>query len=122
VDTVALAHELARRMQDVVPSGIGITVEGDMLWFSSTSHHGTAGSYGCQWLSEGEGKREHLLAEACRRALGDLQDFVAEATTEPWPGSGSMPHAGARVQDGSVLLWYGDGDNPVLLLEALPHP
>jgi hypothetical protein len=91
-----------------------------MLRFSSTAHHGTAGTYGCRWLSEGEGEAEHLLAEACRRALEDLQDFVAEATTEPWPGSRSMPHAGARVEDGSVLLWYGERDHPVLLLESLP--
>jgi hypothetical protein len=120
VDAVQLAHELARRMWDVVPPGIGVTVERDMLWFNSARHSGKAGTYACQWLYQGQGEPEQLLAEACRRALDDLQDFVDEATTEPWPGSRTVPYAGTRVEDGKVLLWYGDRDAPVLLLEPLP--
>jgi hypothetical protein len=120
VDAVQLAQELARRMRDVVPPGIDVTVERDMLWFSSAQHSGKAGTYACQWLYQGRGEREQLLAEACRRALDDLQDFVDEATTEPWPGLRTVPDAGTRVEDGKVLLWYGDRDAPVLLLEPLP--
>jgi hypothetical protein len=107
-------------MQEVVPAGIHITVEGDVLRFTSAWHSGSAGSYAFQWLSQGRGDRDHLFAEACRRALDDLQDFVDEATTEAWPGSRTVPPAGARVEDGQILLWYGDKDDPVLSLEPLP--
>jgi hypothetical protein len=107
-------------MRDVVPPGIGITVEGDTLRFTSAWRSGTAGTYACQWLYQGQGEGERVLAEACRRALDDLQDFVDEATTEPWPGSRTVPEAGTRIEDRKVLLWYGDRGAPVLLLEPLP--
>jgi len=104
VDALQLAHELARRRRDVVPHGIGITVEGD-LRFTSAWHSGTSGTYACQWLYRGQGEAECLLAEACRRALDDLQDFVDEETTEPWPGSRTVPAADACIEDRKVLLW-----------------
>jgi len=53
-------------------------------------------------------------------ALNDLQDFVAEATTEPWPGSGGPPRPGARLQGRLIELWFGDHDHPDARLRSLP--
>ena len=47
MDASFLAQELARRMREVVPSGIKVTAEEDMLWFESDSYSGKAGSYAC---------------------------------------------------------------------------
>jgi hypothetical protein len=119
VDATFLAQELAWRMSDVVPSGIKVTALEDMLWFESVSHSGKAGSYACQWLYKGEGEPDRLLIDACWHALDDLQDFVDETTTEPWPGETTPPKAGARLEDGSIILWFGDPDTPDLVLESL---
>jgi len=45
-------------MREVVPSGIKVTAEEDMLWFASDSYSGKAGSYACQWLYKGDGGPE----------------------------------------------------------------
>ena len=120
MDASFLAQELARRMREVVPSGIRVTTEEDMLWFESDSYSGKAGSYACQWLYKGDGEPERLLTDACWHALDDLQDFVDEATTEPWPGERTPPKAHARLENGSVILWFGDAETPDLVLESLP--
>jgi hypothetical protein len=120
MDAAQLARELARRMRAVVPPRIHISVEGATLRFSHSLHGGRAGTYGCQWLYRGVGEEAHLIAQACRLSLSDLQDFVAESTTEAWPGSAAMPDPGARVEDGRVLLWFGEEDDPVVVLEPLP--
>jgi hypothetical protein len=120
MDAFFLAQELARRMREVVPSGIKVTTEKDMLWFESDSYSGKAGSYACQWLYKGDGEPERLLTDACWHALDDLQDFVDEATTEPWPGERTPPKAHARLENGSVILWFGDAETPDLVLESLP--
>ena len=64
MDAYFLAQELARRMREVVPSGIKVTAEEDMLWFESDSYSGKAGSYACQWLYKGDGEPERLLTDA----------------------------------------------------------
>ena len=107
-----LARELARRMADVVPDGISIWVDGDMLRFGSST-----GSYACRWLYKGQGDQDDLIVEACVHALDDLQDYVDD---EPWPGSRTPPAPGARIEDGHVLMWFGDAEDPDLRLEPLP--
>jgi hypothetical protein len=120
VEATQLAQELARRMRDVVPLGIIVIVEGDMLKFLSDSDPGTSGSYACQWIYLGTGPEQDRLSEACWHALDDLQDFVDEKTTEPWPGLRTPPKACARIEDDFVLLWFGDPEKPDLVLESVP--
>lgn len=56
------AEELAKRMREVVPSGIGIRVDNDMLCFGLDEPTSpTSGSYACQALNM-EGKPDHRLA------------------------------------------------------------
>jgi hypothetical protein len=110
-------------MQAVVPVGIGVAVGQDMIWFDAAGlgQGGTAGTHACQWLDEGEGERDGLIVEACWRALDDLEDFVDEATTEPWPADrGQPPSPAARIEGRTVRLWYGEPEQPVLELEPVP--
>jgi hypothetical protein len=120
VNAETLALELARRMRDVVPVGIRVSAEGDMLRFGHGARPFSSGSYACQWLYQGDGPPADLLTTACWRALDDLQDFVDENTTEPWPGTRTPPEARTRIEDGAVLLWYGDPESPDLTHEPLP--
>jgi len=106
-------------MRDIVPEGITVAVEDDLLWFGI---RGTprAGAYGCQWINSGQGSVEDLAVRASELALNDLQDFVTEATTEPWPGSGNPPRPNARLTGRLIELWFGDHDHPDVRLRSLP--
>jgi hypothetical protein len=109
-------------MQAVVPAGIGVSAEDDMLWFNAAGlgQIFEAGSYGCQWLHLGKGGADYLIGKACRLALDDLEDFVDEATTEPWPKErGTPPQAWAKVEGRTVFLWYGDRNRRVMELEPI---
>jgi hypothetical protein len=103
-------------MNDVVPPGIRISVEGDLLAFRSDFDTGRAGSYACQWLHQGTGTLAERVREACRLAFSDLQDFVDEETTEPWPGLRTPPTPYARLENDAVIVWFGDPEAPDLVL------
>jgi hypothetical protein len=119
VDSETLARELADRMNDVVPPGITIAVEGDLLVFQSDFDTGRAGSYASRWLNEGAGTLAERVREACRLAFSDLQDFVDEETTQPWPGLRTPPEAQTRLERGSVVIWFGDPGAPDLTIAPL---
>lgn len=119
MDSRRLAMELAARMQDIVPSGFTVIAEDDVLWFA---RNGTrwAGSYACQWLNGGQETPESLLLQASQLALHDLQDFLAEETTDPWPGSGGAPpRPSVRFGGRTIELWFGDHDRPDVRLRPL---
>jgi len=119
MDSEVLARELCDRMKKVVPSGIGISVEGDHLVFRSSYSAGRAGSYACQWLHRGTGSVSERVLHAARLAFSDLQDFVDEETTEPWPGATSPPTPDARIEAGRVIVWFGDPQAPDLEITPL---
>ena len=119
MNSETLARELGDRMNEVLPPGIRISAEGDMLVFRSDFDTGTSGSYACQWLHQGTGILAERVREACRRAFSDLQDFVDEKTTEPWPGRRTPPNPNARIENGSVIIWFGDEQDPDLVMPPL---
>jgi hypothetical protein len=120
VNSERLALELAERIREVVPVGISVRVDKDMLWFADESGFGS-GTYACQVLNtEEEQEPSHRLVEACWRALDDLQDFIDESTTDPWPGDETLPKPGAWIEGDEVVLWYGDAEHPALRLRPLP--
>jgi hypothetical protein len=119
MDPEALARELCDRMRDVIPSGIAVSTDGDLLVFRSSYSSGTAGSYACQRLHKGTGSVPTRVSEAARLAFGDLQDFVDEETTEPWPGATSPPSPNARIEAGTVIVWFGDPQAPDLVLPPI---
>lgn len=120
MDSEVLARELCARMREVIPAGIGVSTEDDRLVFRSSYSTGRAGSYACQWLNQGSGTLSERVREAARLAFGDLQDFVDEETTEPWPGTTSPPTPHARIEAGSVIVWFGDPQAPDLAVTPLP--
>jgi hypothetical protein len=69
---------------------------------------------------EYEGTAGDRTADAARHALDALQDYIAEATHDPWPGQRSMPELRAQVRGSALHLWYGPADDPVLACEPIP--
>lgn len=63
-------------------------------------------------------------------ASNRLQDYIDEATHEPWPGERTPPQAYAEVRDAVLHLWYGEpgasdqvvlGCAPVALADIKAH-
>jgi hypothetical protein len=127
-DAAQLALELATRMRDVVPEDITILVDGAVLCFGSLSNSARSRSHACEWLHKGPGANEDLLVEACRIALDNLQHFVGEVTTEPWPSSGKReltppPSApGAVVSPNAVYSSPRGAPSPQHQLPSDPGP
>ena len=119
MDAEVLAQELCDRMKEVIPSGIGVSTDGDLLVFRSSYSSGRAGSYACQWLDKGTGSVHERAREAARLAFSDLQDFIDEETTEPWPGATSPPSPDARIEAGRVIVWFGDPQAPDLVVPSI---
>ena len=103
----------------MVPPAIGVSVEGDRLVFHSGYTAGRSGSYACRWLHHGTGSMSERVREAARLAFSDLQDFVDEETTEPWPGRTTPPPPQARIEAGCVIVWFGDPHAPDLAVAPL---
>ena len=66
------------------------------------------------------GTGEECAADAARHALDALQDYIAEAIHDPWPGQRTMPEPHAQVRDSALHLWYGPADDLVLACEPMP--
>jgi hypothetical protein len=119
MDAERLAVELSSRMEQELPPGFTITADGSMLWFLDGDRR--VGSYACQWIDSAEDSMEGLTLRACELALNDLQDFITESTTEPWPAiSGQPPRPGARLSERTVEMWFGSEGHPVARLRPLP--
>jgi hypothetical protein len=58
----------------------------------------------------------------CELALDELQDFVDEISTEPWPGMRTAPAPHAEVRGSVVCLWYGDREAPALECQPIELP
>jgi hypothetical protein len=110
----ALLRALVERLSPALPEGFSLTFSSDSLLLHRELER--LDEVGLDWAVEGP----DLLAPAVRSALDQLQDTLAEETTDPWPGRGSLPGAAAEVRGDALHLWYGDPDEPVLALEPIP--
>ena len=127
VDEDKLAIVLAARMAAIVPAGFHVQAADGMLWYSADEGRfpGQLSNY-CVGKSgtfvrdnfDGHGDRaEDRLAGAAAQALDELQDYVDEASHDPWPGERTPPRPYAQVRGELLHLWYGGPDitSPVIL-------
>lgn len=124
VDLDALTVLLADRLAAVVPAGFYVKVAGGMLRYTCDEGRfpGQQGNYGCgeagifvrdNFGLHGETEADNLVG-AATQALDALQDYVSEATHDPWPGTRSQPSPYARISGGTLQLGYGDPGDVVL--------
>lgn len=133
VDPDKLTLILAERMAAIVPVGFHIRAADGMLWYSADAGRfpGQLGNYGVG--PSGTYVRENLdahgatdadrIAGVAAQALDELQDFIDEATHDPWPGDRTPPRAYAQVRDAVLHLWFGGPDissDPVLACQPIP--
>jgi len=83
-----------------------VQAAGGMLWYSSDAGRfpgqisnyqvGASGPYVRVNLEAYSETTEDPAARVARQALDELQDYVDEASHEPWPGTGTPPPAVRR--------------------------
>jgi hypothetical protein len=133
VDIDRFALILAERLAAIVPAGFSVTARDGMLWYSAGPgmfpgqrgdyRVGSAGTYvRANFGVHGETAEEQLAGLAAQ-ALDELQDYVDEATHEPWPGTRAQPQARAGIRGQALHLWYGGPEletDTVLACEPIP--
>lgn len=133
VDPDAFAALLAARLAVIAPAGFHVELVDNMLWFRSDEGKfpGQQGNYDTGsvgiWpqedfttCTEYGGAAEECVADAARHALDVMQDYIAEAIHDPWPGQRTMPEPHAQVRGSMLHLWYGGTDDVVLACEPIP--
>jgi hypothetical protein len=111
-----LAHEIATRLDPVVPPPFRVSAVGVELRIEHP--HGWDCIMPLDWLEDpSDGRSAAELTElAVGNALNSLQDAVSEASGEPWPPlSEDSPRVMAPYDtcvDGSeVRFWYGRSEH-----------
>ena len=132
VDADRLIALLADRLAGIVPGGFRIEADGAMLRFSAEEGRfpgqsgsydvGPSGSHVRQYLEVGSGTVADRLIGVCVRVLDDLQDYVSEATHDPWPGRTAQPTPQAQIHQGELRLWYGGPHGRQAVLACAPIP
>ncbi len=132
MDADAVTQELADRFRSVVPEGSHLEVGSDgTVWLCSCDEGrfpgqqgdfkpGMAGTHLRSNLRAVSATDAERAVAAARQALDDLQDYVDEASHEPWPGLHRPPSARAEVREGCLHCRYVDGDEVVLELDPVP--
>lgn len=133
VDLDKLTLILAGRMAAIVPAGFHVQAADGMLWYSADEGRfpgqlgdfrvGASGTYvrenfDAHGMTDADG-----IAGVAAQALDELQDYIDEATHDPWPGDRTPPRAYAQVRDRMLHLWYGGADissGPVLACQPIP--
>jgi hypothetical protein len=133
IDAELLAEALAGRLAAIVPDGFRVRAADGMLWYSaqqgrfpgqlSNYHVGMSGTHvRDNLLAQGDTAMDRA-AHVAAQALDELQDYVDEASHDPWPGTGTPPRPFAAIRGQMLHMWYGGPDitSPVVLAcEPIP--
>src|SRR5205814_643299 len=99
---------LVERLAAVVPSPVSLVAVGSDIEVSAGQ-----GRYGQVTMDlsafgplRGHITENEFLRAACCHVLDAVQDYVAEATTEPWPGTREMPEPVVEVSADAIKLAY----------------
>jgi hypothetical protein len=133
VDPDKLTLILAARMAAIVPAGFHVEAADGMLWYSTdlgkfpgqlgNYRIGKSGTYVRDNFDAHGQTDEDRIAGAAEQALDELQDYIDEATHDPWPGERTPPQAHAQVRGQTLHLWYGGSEissDAVLACEPIP--
>lgn len=120
VSSPELALALAERLNPVVPPGFAVhAIDADLVVLHNGETMGASGAPSIMETVEALREPRENLETAVRASLSGVQDLIADASTEPWPGTRIQPNPDARVEDDTVTMWFGDEDDPVLTLPPI---
>lgn len=109
------------QMSAVMPPGYRLEIDGEILWLTSPDG-GRAGS-SSDWLIQDVLLEDDALVGAVQ-GLNQIQQEIAEETTDPWPAAsgpeyGGFPEPGGQIVRDRLHLWFGSRDEPVIELEPI---
>jgi hypothetical protein len=110
-----LTELLAERLNEIAPPGIQVLAGDGMLHYSAVGTARAAGG-AATFVTDNLDASLPLpqrLRQVGELALDEFQDYVDEATTQPWPGSVGVPPAHAEVHGSQLYLWYGPAEAPI---------
>jgi len=123
MDEDRLAAALAECFAAVVPFGFSVEASHGMLWYSTARRGsrsiGLAGTHVRGNFEVFGPNAEENIAGIAVQALSELQDYLSEATGDPWPGQRRQPAPSARIRDGRLYLGYEDSGEVVLALPPI---
>lgn len=110
------ARSFLEQLAEVMPAGYQTTIDGEILWLIKPDS-GRAGSSSYWLTSEALGREEAV--DCAIQSLHQIQQEIAEDTTEPWPAQTAAGYRGFPEPDGELVgedlhLWFGDKTEPVL--------
>lgn len=117
MNTPHLNRELARILAPALPDGISLEQTNRGLRVTASTKPGAiilSGDSVLAFAVDDVGK----LRDAILTLISNLQEFVAQSTTTPWPGTSSMPVPHVTIEDGLVFISFLDGGQPILTLSA----
>ena len=130
VDADRLTGLLADRLAAIVPDGIYVEADDGMVRYSAEEGRfpgqrgscrvGRADSFVRTSFKALTGTTGHRLVGVCVHVLDELQDYVSEATHDPWPGRTAQPAPRAELRGSELHLWYDGGGEVVLACEPVP--
>jgi hypothetical protein len=123
---VRLASALAERLDAVVPVPFHVRAEGGLVASLIGAHYDTISDVAGVLERDAEDSPfvERVLT-VCHQVLNNVQDMIAEDTTEPWPRlpNGRMANPGTRADAELIYLWYGPDtsreDGAVIILPPI---
>jgi hypothetical protein len=130
VNVERFAEVLADRLAAVTPDGFQVRYRDGLLRYTCDEGRfpgqtgdyqpGSSGTYALENFGTYGEAEEDNLAGLARQALDELQDYVSEASHNPWPGTSRQPPAHAEVRGSALHLWYGEPDAVVLACDPIP--
>ena len=129
MDPDHLGGLLADRLQRIVPPGFHVDFADGMLWYSSdpgrfpgqtnSYQAGSSGTYvRDNFALHGDTLEDHIVGVS-RQALDELQDYVDEASHDPWPGRTRPAEARAEIRESHLYLWFADAGDVVAECEPI---
>ena len=75
------------------------------------------------WMFEQGDPTAEAIVLAAEHVLSDIQDSLADWSTDPWPAEHSrLPEPYVRIEGGNLICGYGPPADPVMELEPIPLP
>jgi hypothetical protein len=121
-DLLRFNRDLVTRLQPWLPDDVRLKAEVDAVTIESNPTGSLTIFVSDLFL---RAPHQEAAVRAAHQILDAVQDFVSDATGEPWPPvqgddvPTEMAAPTAEERDGIMELWYGDAGEPALALSPM---
>jgi hypothetical protein len=115
------AAALVQRLVAILPAGFTARADGDLVAVDAPDGFGAGTALA--GLLDRDDLNPQDYADVAWNVLSMAQDVVCETTTDPWPAAvgpeRDLAEPGTRVDGGTIALWFGAEEQPVLTLPPI---